>query len=391
MRYRSLLDRRIRTATDVFELRVPGHRVVCLGGAQAARLFYDETRFARHGALPMMVQRTLVGTGGVHTLDGLEHRTHKSAFIEATAEPSMTRLVEVTGSSWNDAVRDWSGRVVLFDEAAKVLTRAVSLWSGAPFPAAGPDALAANLIAMVDGFGTLGPRHWRARLARQRTEMWATRVITDARAGMLSAPPDSAVQIMASLPVSPRLAAVELLNIIRPTAAIAWYVTFAAHAMHTHPEWRDRLDESTVTAFAEEVRRFYPFAPLLSAVVIRDFDYQGVPFRRGMLALLDIYGTNHDPDLWDEPEVFSPDRFLLGHAPTGFGFIPQGGGDADDGHRCPGEPITLALLKQATLLLSRLDYVVPSQDLSIRLDRIPSRVESGFAMSNIRAEALMRR
>jgi len=379
--YRFLLDQRMRRGTDVFELRLPGRRVIGMGGAQAAQLFYDQTRFSREGAIPKAVQKALVGVGGVHMLDGLEHGTRKAAFIEAINETSVSRLAELAAWSWNDAIREWRGNVVLFDEAAKVLARTVTLWAGAPFPTAGPDTLATKLIAMVDGFGTLGPRHWRGRIARAETEMWATKVIVDARAGRIYAPADSAVQIMASQPLAPRVAAVELLNIIRPTTAVAWYITFIAHAFAMHPEWRENLNESNVNAFVQEVRRYYPLAPFIAARVSRDFDWNGVAFRRGNVALLDIYGTNRDPDLWERPDRFSPERFLLGHAHTGFGFIPQGGGDVATGHRCPGEPVTLALMEQAALLLSRLDYAVPPQDLAIRLNRVPARVESGFIMS----------
>jgi hypothetical protein len=38
-----------------------------------------------------------------------------------------------------------------------------------------------------------------------------------------------------------RTAGVELLNVLRPTVAVARYVTFAALALHDHPEWRSRL------------------------------------------------------------------------------------------------------------------------------------------------------
>jgi fatty-acid peroxygenase len=38
-----------------------------------------------------------------------------------------------------------------------------------------------------------------------------------------------------------RVATVELLNIIRPTVAIAWFVAYAGHALHSWPEHRELL------------------------------------------------------------------------------------------------------------------------------------------------------
>ncbi|WP_207920091.1 hypothetical protein [Saccharopolyspora aridisoli] len=38
--------------------------------------------------------------------------------------------------------------------------------------------------------------------------------------------------------LTPQLADVELLNIIRPAAAVSWFVTHAAHALHRWPHHR---------------------------------------------------------------------------------------------------------------------------------------------------------
>jgi fatty-acid peroxygenase len=99
--------------------------------------------------------------------------------------------------------------------------------------------------------------------------------------------------------------------------------------------------------------------------------------------LLDVYGTNHDPRRWPDPEEFRPDRFRAA-APTAFDVIPQGAGAHADGHRCPGEAITIALMKAATRHLLRLRYDVPAQDLRIDLATIPALPASGFVIANVR-------
>ena len=50
-------------------------------------------------------------------------------------------------------------------------------------------------------------------------------------------------------------------------------------------------------AFAQEVRRFYPFAPFVGGRAVRDLTWQGEHIPVGSLVLLDIYGQNHDPAL----------------------------------------------------------------------------------------------
>ncbi|WP_222707250.1 cytochrome P450 [Pontibacter qinzhouensis] len=51
--------------------------------------------------------------------------------------------------------------------------------------------------------------------------------------------------------------------------------------------------------------------------------------------LLEVYGTHHDPELWENPEEFRPERFRDWKR-IPFDFIPQGGGDHHTDHRCAG-------------------------------------------------------
>jgi fatty-acid peroxygenase len=172
--------------------------------------------------------------------------------------------------------------------------------------------------------------------------------------------------------------------VIRPVVAIAWYVAFAAHALHNHPRWRDRLaagDEPGLESFVQEVRRFYPFTPFVGARVRHDFTWQGHHFPAGRLTLLDIYGADHDPTVWDDPGAFRPERFGE-RAPSAFDLIPQGGGEPPTGHRCPGERLTIDQTKVALRFLTRsVTYAVPAQSFAIPLHRIPARLDDGFVIT----------
>ena len=67
-----------------------------------------------------------------------------------------------------------------------------------------------------------------------------------------------------------------------------------------------------------------------------------------------------------------------------FELIPQGGGDAASGHRCPGEGITVEVMKASIdFLANRVRYEVPEQDLSFSLSRMPTLPESGFMMRKV--------
>ncbi|MFI1994821.1 cytochrome P450 [Actinoplanes sp. NPDC020271] len=370
---------------DVLHTRLMGKRAVGLRGPAAVTFFYDEEHIRRHGAIPEPVQGTLFGHGAIHTLDGIGHRNRKMMFLSVLKDARQVgQLADQVGRAWDDAVPDWAGQpsIVLFDETAKVITKAVCAWAGVPVTDVA--GTAADLTALVDGFATAGRRHWRARKARGRLERWLSGLIEQARAN----PDDSVLSQVASLTetdgrrLEPELAAVELLNIIRPTVAVSWFVTFAGHALHRWPELRERLldgDLPYAVAFAHELRRFYPFAPFVGGVAVKESFFQGERIPAGAMVLLDIYGQNHDERLWPEPYRFDPQRFV-DREPGRDELIPQGGGDPRTGHRCPGEDVTLAILATLAVRLARLEYAVPEQDLSISLRRIPALPRSRMAL-----------
>src|SRR3546814_7986900 len=105
--------------------------------------------------------------------------------------------------------------------------------------------------------------------------------------------------------LSLHVAAVDILNVIRPIVAVGVYITFVAHALHQFPECRRKVeagdDTSYTEMFVQEVRRFYPFFPAVAALVRREFEWRGYHFPSGRRVILDLYGTNHDARTWNAP------------------------------------------------------------------------------------------
>ncbi len=182
-------------------------------------------------------------------------------------------------------------------------------------------------------------------------------------------------------------AAVEVIHILRPTVAVSRFVTFAALALHQHPQWRERLrtgGEDDLRIFVQEVRRVSPFFPLITGRVDQPFEWRGRQFAKGDWVMLDLFGTNHDPRSWQRPDEFDPERFRDWNG-NPFAFIPQGGGDYLQDHRCAGEWITIELMRTAVRLLTReMDYDVPEQNLKVWYPRMPAVPQSGFVICNAR-------
>ncbi len=380
------------------EIRLGGQRTVLIGGREAVRFFYDQTLFRRRDAVPRPLANTLFGKGAVHVHDGEAHLHRKAMFMRLLAPDHAVRIGAVTDELWRAAVERWErgGRVVLFDEAVRVIGVGICRWAGLPLTPEDAPRHVWDLERIVDGFGSVGAPHARARLARKRSEHWVKGVVADVRAGRLTAPPGSALDAVSTFRdldgqlLDDRTAAVELLNIVRPSVATAWFVAFSGLALHENPDWRSRLAAASgadldrdLEAFAHEVRRLYPFAPVVGARAARDITWRGHDLPEGRLVLLDLHGMNHDPHLWPDPDRFDPERFV-GRAPDAYTFVPQGGADPHTGHRCAGERVTVELLKSALRTLTRISYDLPEQDLSFPLSRIPTRPRSGVVLEHVR-------
>lgn len=393
--YLFIQNRMDRYQTDLFQARLLGENVICIKGEEAARLFYDNDIFERKGAAPKRIQKTLFGENAIQTMDGDSHIHRKILFMSLMTPVHQQRLATLIREEWQAAASKWKGQneVVLFNEAKAILCRSACYWAGVPLDEKEVNERADDFYNMVDAFGAVGPRHWKGRRARTKTEEWITNLIEKVRTGNVKATKGSALYEMAfyNKPDGTRLeahmSAIELINVLRPIVAIATFITFSVLALHQKPSLKQILknqsDDNYLEMFVNEVRRYYPFGPFLGARVKKEFIWQGAIFKEGMLVLLDLYGTNHDPRIWEEPHEFKPERFKNWEGNL-FSFIPQGGGDPAKGHRCPGEGITIEIMK-ATLrfIINDISYDVPEQDLTFSLVRMPTLPESGFIMKNV--------
>jgi fatty-acid peroxygenase len=385
-----------RRGSDVFETRLVVVPATFLRGPRAGELFYDGERFRRQGALPPRIHRTLLGAGSVMSLDGPAHHHRKALLMSVMTPESIEDLCDRVGAGWSERIDRWQredGQVELFTETGRLLCEAVCAWAGVPLRREDVARRTDLLHALIDSPAALGPRHWKGRVARRRTDRWIRRVIEDVRGGRLEAPAHSPLQLISSHGdtdgnlLGSEVAAVELINLLRPVVAIDRFVVFIAMALHAEPEWRRRLREGDVDlcrSFLQEVRRYYPFFPMTGAVVRRSFEWEGVQFPEGRLVLFDLYGTDHHAPTWGDPERFRPERFAE-REPGSFDLVPQGGGDHHSGHRCAGEWVTIGVMERAVRVLTEeMDYRVPAQDLRISHRRMPTLPNSGFVIERVR-------
>ncbi|MEQ8156070.1 MAG: cytochrome P450 [Clostridiaceae bacterium] len=398
--YMFIKNRMDKYKTSVFETRLLGQKAICISGEEAARVFYDPERFQRNGALPKAIQKTLFGVDAIQTMDGEEHLHRKQMFMSMMTPLHEKQLANLITQNWGAYIEKWekAESIILLEEAKEILCLTACKWAGIPLTENEVKERAEDFYAMVDAFGAVGLRHWKGRMARKRTEEWLCCIVKDVRSGNLKAKDGSMLNTVVSFknlkgqPLSDQMTAIEIINTIRPIVAIAIFITFTAIALQEHPECKEKIlsdlseDRSYLEMFVQEVRRYYPLTPFIGARVRKNFSWKQCDFKEGNLVLLDVYGMNHDVDIWDNPFAFRPERFNERKSSL-FDFIPQGGGDPSKGHRCPGEGITIEIMKASLdFLVNKIDFQVPDQDLSFSTVRMPALPESGFIMNNIKGK-----
>ncbi|GKV68527.1 fatty-acid peroxygenase [Sporosarcina sp. NCCP-2716] len=381
--------------SNLFETSLLGERVICMTGEEAGEIFYDNNKFIRSGAAPKHAQKTLLGEKGVQSLDGEAHHHRKAMFMELMNPEHIRQLGKLIADEWERKLDGWGdGETIrLYQVAQEVLTRAAVRWAGVPLEEKDVEKRTRQLAQLFESPASVGMKYRGAVHARKELEKWIAGLVEDVRQNKLQPPSGTALLTFSEHKdlegklLEPRIAAVEVLNIVRPIVAISIYIAFTGHALLQHPDERAALEgskEEPLEHFVQEVRRLYPFFPFNGARVKDDFEWKGMTFEKGTLVLFDFYGTSREEKNWPDPDQFRPGRFASASV-TPFNFVPQGGGDYATGHRCAGEWATIEVMK-VTLdyLANKMAYDIPEQDMGYSKASMPAVPESEIIMENVR-------
>ncbi len=135
----------------------------------------------------------------------------------------------------------------------------------------------------------------------------------------------------------------------------------------------EELDEgggdAYLTATIQEILRLKPvLAEAEPRVVKRPIEIGGVEYPRGVALVASTYLVHHDPDIYPEPGVFRPERFLEaagGRGPNPYTWIPFGGGRT----RCLGASFALLEMKVVLSAVLRQCEIAPADPAPERTRR----------------------
>ncbi|KAK4732062.1 hypothetical protein R3W88_025050 [Solanum pinnatisectum] len=111
----------------------------------------------------------------------------------------------------------------------------------------------------------------------------------------------------------------------------------------------------------KETLRFHPLAPLLGPRESREeCEINGYVIPKGTMALVNFWAISRDPNYWQNPEIFDPERFNDSHLDyfgAHFEFTPFGTGR----RICPGLSFSMATVELSiALLLYHFDWKLPN-------------------------------
>lgn len=304
-----LLEEGARRARDsggsLFQLRLGLPAVMGFSPEWNRRLLTDLPTFRSAGTFPRLVPFI---AGGIVLTDAPEHRARRGGLNPAFGRPALEALRE--------RVRLARPPVPMgqFDALAWADRAVLRMLNAAYFSGEFPEHLLhAFLAPLRRPFPS--PALPRPRLfARVRAELDWLALRRQAAGGG-----DDLLAVLAPLPGGLEEVRISLAAAHDTTThALAWTMWHLAR----HPQWHTREDHP---AALKETLRLYPPGWMGSRRLGAPLEWEGVHLPRGTLVLYSPYLSARDPERWEAPDEFRPQRWQK--PPPAWTYLPFGGGE----------------------------------------------------------------
>jgi retinoid hydroxylase len=304
-----------------------GKSVLCASGVEAHKTFLVDNLDALSNYEGWnQVGPTAVSIGrGVIFMDGPEHRWFRKLMTPAFAPASVASLVPVIHDIVARRLSRWprDGLIGLYSETSDMtfhVAAAMVLGTKAT----------EDVSELHDLYRDVMLRRDRRPAAAARRARLAQVLLPVIRARRASPAGDVLSQLICSGGPDGPLSDDQLVSHIN-TLMIAGHFTAAGLAAYlllllvTHPPYLERLVAEQRTHEATdmeslsrlrlldnalmEAERLLAPIPHLPRKLVADMSFQGHELKSGEFLLCSVAGTHRDPELFDEPDKFDPDRF----------------------------------------------------------------------------------
>jgi cytochrome P450 family 135 len=309
----------------------------------------------------------VVGSSSLLVLDGAEHIRHRRLVMPVVHGERLPQLAQLVRACATDAIVRWPvGRPIELAGRLEQLTLAVTIRAlfstdalARPFEKL-LRAFASPVIPLLAywGIDIVKRMPWLAA-ARRKAELDRALYaeIARRRAGHAQDHHDGLAMLLSARdangqPLDDRELRDELVSLVvagheTVSGALAW----AIELLLDHPAamTRAQTDADYLDAAIKESLRLRPVLALVARKARVPFTFRGEVLAPGTWLAPSIHLTHRRADLYPEPGVFRPERFL-GIKPDPYQWLPFGGG----GRRCIGMGFALLELKMIlTEILAR--------------------------------------
>ncbi|KAF8773088.1 Cytochrome P450 3A11 like protein [Argiope bruennichi] len=168
----------------------------------------------------------------------------------------------------------------------------------------------------------------------------------------------------------------------------ATVLTFTAYSLATNPEWQEKLikevdeafekhsemsydsvrDMKILDAVVSETLRMHPPLASTERAAVEDYELgnTGILVEKGMHVLIPLYGMHYDPEFFEDPETFNPERFMDSSEPKHpqYAYLPFGIGPRN----CLGMRFALLEIKVCLANLLRQYRLKPHSSTKVPLE-----------------------
>ena len=374
-----------RLDTDVFQTKLNGKNVICMNGKEAAEIFFDEEKFEPLNNIPQLPNKN---TNEKMTINSLDDQMCEQLCNELLSSTRISELNSLYFTRLEEQAKYWSNQeqIIVFDEIKKLITRVACHWAGIPIKDEELSERANDLYALVDPFESAGLKQRDNKRIQNRVESWIQEVFVQVWKEEIHPEPNATITQISNFQQNEKLLSVTLatnllIQILKMIVLNANFITFEVLATIQHQEYKRKLYDIDQYDdwFIQEVRRYFPFEPFIGAKVRKEFTWEGYRFAEGSLVLLDMYGTNHDPRIWYNPDLFWPERFKDSE------MLPYVRKNHNAYWKMLSEKVSRELMKTTLYFLTNhINFEVVDQDFDFSLRKIPTMLKTGLILKNIK-------